>query len=1015
MSKIFLSHSSANNAQALALARWLQDNGWDEYFLDVQPNHGLAPGERWLAALKQAAHRCEAVICLISPAWRNSPHCLTEFLLAQQLSKTIFGVLIQATPLDTLPAEMTSKWQLCDLVTGTERRTFRVSHDPIVPQTDVSFAEAGLTRLQIGLQRAGLDAASFTWPPPDEPKRAPYRGMKPLEAVDAAVFFGRDAAIVRGLDTLRAMQKQDIERMLVILGASGSGKSSFLRAGLWPRLKRDDVHFLPLPVIRPELAVLSGDSGLIASLETAFNDQGIIKTRASIRDKLQTADGLPQLLSELQQQAYVRISAGLGIQHQPAIPLPTIVIAIDQGEELTNPEGRKEAELFLAMLANLLSLYDSGHDATKAGLKLPLIVVTIRSDAYERLQTEPSLEGNHPRLFDLPPVSPKHYKTVIEGPAACATAAGRKLVIEPALTEQLLHDTSGTDALPLLAFTLERLYVDYGADGDLRLDEYNALGGVRGSIQAAVNAAFAEPDRKPVIPSNEIERNELLKQAFVWLVSVDPHTNERKRRIARWDELPVETYPLLERLIKARLLLRDRRKWEGETQEIVIVEVAHEAFLRQWDILVQWLDAEANNLKALESVQRTASDWINNNRMDDWLIHGGERLAMAEKIRIRSNFGRRHGVDGNAYLAACRTKENALQRVREGTPEYDLKQMAQSWQKYTGLMRLYGLAGWWKLLRFRGLAIQGSPESAFLRWSAARASVNALVLALLVGLVGELAWWTQQNKLPLRYTFYKPLWMLGHVPEPKLEEIPDGKFTMGCVVGRDDYIGCPERETPTREVTILQPFLMGRYELTFLEYDAFVWHMQREGIKRQDGSEWYYPPAEGRDRSDRPVINVSWNDAQAYVQWLSDRLNRRTGQLCRLPTGAEWEYAARGGTPTAYPWGSELGKNNANCGSCGSLWDYKESAPVGSFSPNKFGLYDMAGNVAEWVQDEHDHSDQPTGAETLADDYAGSRVVRGGSWGSLPDLIRPSAKIYLEPGIRNRGVGFRVLCSSPIE
>ena len=142
MSRIFLSHSSANNAHALALARWLEGNGWDDYFLDVEPTRGLAPGEKWQAALKQAAHRCEAVVFLISPAWRDSRWCLAEFLLAKQLGKAIFGVLVEATPFDTLPAEMTAEWQLCDLVTGAERRIFRVSHDPIVPETEVSFAES---------------------------------------------------------------------------------------------------------------------------------------------------------------------------------------------------------------------------------------------------------------------------------------------------------------------------------------------------------------------------------------------------------------------------------------------------------------------------------------------------------------------------------------------------------------------------------------------------------------------------------------------------------------------------------------------------------------------------------------------------------------------------------------------------------------------------------------------------------------------------------------------------------
>ena len=158
------------------------------------------------------------ILFLISAAWRDSRWCLAEFLLAKQLGKTIFGVLIEPTPFDTLPPEMTVEWQLCDLVNGTDRRTFRVSYDPFVPETEVSLAEEGLARLKIGLQRAGLGASNFPWPPPNDPDRAPYRGLKALKAQDAAVFFGREAAIVRGLDALRALRDQGVERMLAHSG-----------------------------------------------------------------------------------------------------------------------------------------------------------------------------------------------------------------------------------------------------------------------------------------------------------------------------------------------------------------------------------------------------------------------------------------------------------------------------------------------------------------------------------------------------------------------------------------------------------------------------------------------------------------------------------------------------------------------------------------------------------------------------------------------------------------------------
>ena len=251
------------------------------------------------------------------------------------------------TPIDSLPREMTTEWQLCDLVAGTERHSFHVHRDQIVPPTDISLAEAGLAALKQGLQKAGLDPSVFPWPPPNDPERHPYRGLKALEAEDAAVFFGREAALIRGLDTLRRMDDRG-ERFFVILGASGAGKSSFLRAGLWPRLKRDDRHFFPLPVIRPERAAISGQSGVLASFETAFRDCRAPKTRAQIRTTMDQPGGALQLIAELQAMAQKE----LGTQADP----PTVIFAIDQGEELFGREGGEEAQKLLNLLGNLVSL-----------------------------------------------------------------------------------------------------------------------------------------------------------------------------------------------------------------------------------------------------------------------------------------------------------------------------------------------------------------------------------------------------------------------------------------------------------------------------------------------------------------------------------------------------------------------------------------------------------------------------------------------------------------------------------
>jgi Novel STAND NTPase 1 len=282
---------------------------------------------------------------------------------------------------------MTAEWQLCELVGEDRFRTFEV--EVLGKPAQIAFREAGLDLLRRGLERAGLDARSFPWPPRNEPDRAPYRGLKALEPEDAAIFFGRDAAIVRGLDRIRGLAESGVEKLLVVLGASGSGKSSFLRAGLWPRLLRDDANFLPLPVIRPQAAVISGATGLAVSLATAFERLGALRPPGRIKEALaEGVDALGRVLDELSALAKRRLVA---IEQTPANPV--IILPLDQAEELFNPDGAAEAGLFLDLLSGVLVL------AEETPSRRLLIVATMRSERYELLQNEPHLARREARSF----------------------------------------------------------------------------------------------------------------------------------------------------------------------------------------------------------------------------------------------------------------------------------------------------------------------------------------------------------------------------------------------------------------------------------------------------------------------------------------------------------------------------------------------------------------------------------------------------------------------------------------
>ena len=226
---------------------------------------------------------------------------------------------------------------------------------------------------------------------------------------------------------------------------------------------------------------------------------------------------------------------------------------------------------------------------------------------------------------------------------------------------------------------------------------------------------------------------------------------------------------------------------------------------------------------------------------------------------------------------------------------------------------------------------------------------------------------------------------------PEMVVVPAGSFRMGCISGQ----GCFDDESPVHEVGV-PSFALGRYEVLFEEYDRFV---AATGRERPDDSGW--------GRGGRPVIRVSWEDATAYADWLS----AETGQRYRLPSESEWEYAARAGTTTRYSWGPEVGQNRANCDGCGSRWDNEQTAPAGSFAANAWGLHDMHGNVYEWVEDcWHDsYARAPAdgSAWTLGGD-CGLRVLRGGSWLTLPHVVRSAHRSWLAVGHRDALVGFRL-------
>jgi formylglycine-generating enzyme required for sulfatase activity len=272
---------------------------------------------------------------------------------------------------------------------------------------------------------------------------------------------------------------------------------------------------------------------------------------------------------------------------------------------------------------------------------------------------------------------------------------------------------------------------------------------------------------------------------------------------------------------------------------------------------------------------------------------------------------------------------------------------------------------------------------------------------------------------------------------PSMIVIPTGSFQMGAP---DNEVGREDDETPQHEVIIGKGFALSRTSITVGQFREFVRasgyqpdsvklggasvYDEGTGAMRDDSNAGWQDDYAGRNADSRmPVVNVSWNDAKAYVDWLS----QRTGKTYRLPSEAEFEYALRGGTSSRYWWGdgtpSSKVENLTGSGDrspSGRRWSnafqgyrdgYWGPAPAGSFAPNAFGLYDIDGNVSEWVQDcWHDsYLRAPRDGGAWVNPGCGSRVVRGGSWGSSPEQVRSAYRQGADANVRSGRVGFRVL------
>jgi hypothetical protein len=546
MAAIFISHSSRDITLAEQMEKWLSDQGYERVLVDYDKHTGPQPGEHWERWLYEQIARCHAILLILTPNWLESKWCFAEFTQARALGKIIFPVVL--SPLGDK--------RVAPEIQGVDLREWNVE---------------GEEYLRRRLREVTDEVArGFKW----NRTRSPYPGIYSFEAEDAAIFFGRDQEIRNVIERLEFRRIHGGNRMLQIIGSSGSGKSSLLKAGVLPQLNRDRSHWIPLPPFRPERTPLTAFVKSVA--EKTGHPEGWREWQ-----RLFTSS-IPDALSTLEEE--LRIGDARNA---------VIVIAIDQFEEIFTVAEEDERTCIL----NILSATDSERRLYYQ------IIGTIRSDVLGQLLQS--------RQFTIPfedyvlrPMPDDQIITVIEGPAGVAA-----VTLEKGLAQRIASDVSSSDALPLLAFALRELNERFGAKRRLSVSDYESLGRRNQGISPIQDVIRRKAD--DVLQSlrpNAVGLDSLRRSFIPHLVAIrDDHTFVRQT--AKLEDLPSEAQPLINAFVAARLLSARSSDVYSHSDDGILIEVAHEALFQAWPLLARWLNEEREFLSGKAQLQRFLQDW----------------------------------------------------------------------------------------------------------------------------------------------------------------------------------------------------------------------------------------------------------------------------------------------------------------------------------------------------------------------------------------------------------------------
>ncbi len=796
---------------------------------------------------------------------------------------------------------------------------------------------------------ATLDAVAGGGGSPGELWRytAPYRGLSAMEERDSDYFFGRAPETV---EIIRALEATP-EKLPVLLGNSGVGKSSLALAGVlaalaqqaWPKTVED-----------------------AGAWPQAFSDSrrwcvlkfrpGTEPIRALVEPFLRAwqLDPTDPRLETRQAEWTENLIAGtntLGglldgtegrLQELGQSKPPAFLLYIDQGEELYVRAEERQRRRFSEILAQ--------------GLADPRLhaMMSLRADFFGELQNDAALFGAH-RQINVPPLRETQLREVVSRPAELLSARFETDSLAAYIAGRTAEEsTRETGALPLLSYLLDDMWTQMTGRGDgvLRLPAQTFdLGSV---LVDRANSFLAQR------PGSE----GLLRRIFTLKLAMVRGDGEPTRRRASRSEFTDEEWRLVVELADHpnRLLVTTTPE-SGET----LAEVAHEAIFRRWGRLGEWISSAREFLAWKSGLEAARREWQGapaGSKTDALLM--GFALAQAQSWRAARADDLLSADKEFIDLSVARENKSKVRARRVGVLIYAL---------FVGIIA--GLIGW---------IDQAAIKDQWNWFMTVRPYMLANIRPYVLTASAEQALKTGDN-------FRECL-----KDCPEMVVVPAGKFTRGSPDGTTGVPAEPGRfdnEGPQREVTIAKAFAVSKFEVTFADWDACISIGRCPQISDS-----------GMGRGTKPVINISFDDAQLYVGWFSEM----TGKPYRLLTEAEWEYAARAGTTTAYYWGNDIGSGNANCNGCGSQWDGKQTSPVGSFKPNGFGLYDMAGNVWQWTQDCYhvNYTGAPTDGSAWTSGGDCGRVVRGGSWNLYPRDLRSASRYGIATVFRIDVLGLRV-------